>query len=90
MILFIAAGLMMMTNAQANENLVNKDNLKGELTRYRNAQPVLFALNGIDYAVYPVIDCCISAVFYWNNLIFPSGSFIGDTRLGQVSVFSFL
>lgn len=53
MILFIAAGLMMMTTAQANEVLASQDNLKGELTRYRNAQPVLFALNGIDFAVFP-------------------------------------
>lgn len=53
MLLFIAAGLLMMTTAQANEILVNQDNSKGELTRYRNAQPVLFALNGIDYAVFP-------------------------------------
>lgn len=49
----MAAGLMMMTTAQANEVLVNQDNLQGELTRYRNAQPVLFALNNVDYAVFP-------------------------------------
>ncbi|GAK93226.1 hypothetical protein JCM19298_1945 [Nonlabens ulvanivorans] len=53
MILLMAAGLMMMTTAQANEVLVNQDNLQGELTRYRNAQPVLFALNNVDYAVFP-------------------------------------
>lgn len=53
MILFIAASLMIMTTAQASEILETQDNLKGELTRYRNAQPVLFALNGIDYAIFP-------------------------------------
>lgn len=53
MLLFIAAGLMMMTTAQAIEIFETQDHLRGEFTRYRNAQPVLFALNGIDFAVFP-------------------------------------
>lgn len=54
MLLFIAAGLMMMTTAQANEiDLKESNDFKINSTLYRNAQPVLFTYNNVDYAIFP-------------------------------------
>ncbi len=45
----------MMTTAQASEvtSDVTTNDFKGYLNPYRNVQPVLFQLNGIDYAIFP-------------------------------------
>lgn len=55
-LLFIAVSvILMMTTAQASEvtSDVTTNDLKGYFNPYRNAQPVLFQLNGIDYAIFP-------------------------------------
>jgi len=56
-LLFTAVSVfLMMTTAQATEDVQshnNEENFKGIMTGYRNAQPVLFQFNGVDYAVFP-------------------------------------
>jgi hypothetical protein len=53
-LLFIAAGLLITITAQANEICETESNdFKINEARYRNAQPVLFTYNNIDYAIFP-------------------------------------
>ncbi|BAO55688.1 hypothetical protein [Nonlabens marinus] len=51
-ILFVAAGLLMMTTAQAIER-TNDGPIKGYSKRYQKVQPVLFTYENVDYAIYP-------------------------------------
>ena len=51
-ILFVAAGLLMMTTAQAIETS-NDGPIKGYSKRYKNVQPVLFTYENVDYAMFP-------------------------------------